>query len=207
MNSSLASDEHWDTQRLVGDGWADDARTEPVLSFWLFAVDSDSVGSVAAVSRDPNLLPAVTQPWNTLSAHDTTLLVEAIGVAREISDALGPSLGAELTPGRMTDLPAWVRSIAGGYWHPTSTCKMGPASDPEAVVDSRGRVHGIDGLRVVDASIFPTVPRANTNIPRSRPRSSSRQACGTRPTTAEGSHRPRRSFELVTQTEPTARRC
>ena len=164
MGSSLASDLHWDTQMLIGDGWTDDARTQPVLSFWLFAVDSDSVGSVVTVSQDPNILPAVTQPWTALSAHDTTLLIEAIGVAREISRAFGPSLDTELAPGRLDDLPAWVRANAGGYWHPTSTCKMGPASDPEAVVDSRGRVHGIDGLRVVDASIFPTLPRANTNI-------------------------------------------
>ncbi|HEX4864451.1 MAG TPA: GMC oxidoreductase [Acidimicrobiales bacterium] len=163
--SSLASDDHWDTQMLVFDWWADDERTQPSLSFGLFAVDSDSVGSVLTLSRDPNVLPAVTQPWTALSAHDTTLLVEAIGAAREIAQASDSSLGIELAPGRVDDLHAWVRSNAGGYWHPTSTCKMGSDSDPEAVVDHRGRVHGINGLRVVDASIFPTVPRANTNIP------------------------------------------
>jgi len=165
MGSSLASDSHWDTQMLIYDGWTDDARTQPSLSFGLFAVDSDSMGSVVAVSPDPTILPAVTQPWTALSAHDTTLLVEAIGVARAISRAFGQSLGIELTPGSVDELPAWVRANAGGYWHPTSTCKMGPASDPEAVVDHRGRVHGINSLRVVDASIFPTVPRANTNLP------------------------------------------
>lgn len=165
MNSPLAADDHWDTQMLVSDLWADDERTQPTLSFGLYAVDSDSVGSVFAVSRDPHVLPAVTQPWTALSAHDTTLLVEAIGVARDIAGAFGSSLGTELTPGRVDDLRAWVRTNVGGYWHPTSTCKMGPVSDPEAVVDHRGRVYGLNGLRVVDASIFPTVPRANTNIP------------------------------------------
>jgi 5-(hydroxymethyl)furfural/furfural oxidase len=49
-------------------------------------------------------------------------------------------------------------------FHPSSTCRMGPASDPDAVVDRTGRVHGIDGLRVVDASIFPTSPRANLHF-------------------------------------------
>jgi len=165
MGSSLSTDEHWDTQILFGDGWTDDARTQASLWFSLVAVDSDSVGSVVTVSPDPNVLPAVTQPWTALSDHDTTVLVEAIGVAREIARAFGAPFGTELSPGRVDDLPAWVRANAGGLWHPTSTCKMGPASDPEAVVDSRGRVHGVGGLRVVDASIFPTVPRANTNIP------------------------------------------
>jgi choline dehydrogenase len=48
--------------------------------------------------------------------------------------------------------------------HPVGTCKMGPASDRMAVVDAEGRVHGMDGLRVVDASIMPNIPRANTNL-------------------------------------------
>jgi choline dehydrogenase-like flavoprotein len=48
--------------------------------------------------------------------------------------------------------------------HPVGTCKMGPGSDPMAVVNAEGRVHGLEGLRVVDASIMPNIPRANTNL-------------------------------------------
>ncbi|GEM_PF-14068 len=61
-------------------------------------------------------------------------------------------------------LAAWVRRVADSGYHPCSTAKMGPASDPLAVVDQRGRVHGVAGLMVADASIMPTVPRANTNF-------------------------------------------
>ena len=52
-----------------------------------------------------------------------------------------------------------------GVWHVSCTCKMGSADDPMAVTDPAGRVHGVGGLRVVDASVMPTVPRANTNLP------------------------------------------
>ena len=139
---------------LVGHGWTDDALTQRSLSFLLFAVDSDSVGSVVTVSQDPNILPAVTQPWTALSAHDTTLLIEAIGVAREISRAFGPSLDTELAPGRLDDLPAWVRANAGGYWHPTSTCKIGPASDPEAIgVTSSGGYSHVTGKSLAFAYV------------------------------------------------------
>jgi len=59
-----------------------------------------------------------------------------------------------------------VRRHTIGGWHPSGTCRMGPAADPTAVVDPRdGSVHGVDGLHVVDASVMPCVPRANTNIP------------------------------------------
>ena len=54
---------------------------------------------------------------------------------------------------------------ARGFFHPVGTCAMGPASEPAAVVDERGAVHGIVGLHVADASIMPTIPRANTNLP------------------------------------------
>jgi choline dehydrogenase len=56
---------------------------------------------------------------------------------------------------------AEVREHVATTFHPSSTCRMGPASDATAVVDHAGRVHGIAGLRVADASIFPTGPRAN----------------------------------------------
>jgi 5-(hydroxymethyl)furfural/furfural oxidase len=58
-----------------------------------------------------------------------------------------------------------IRDNVAGMFHPVGTCRMGRASDPDAVVDAAGRVRGIDGLRVIDASIMPSLPRGNTNIP------------------------------------------
>ncbi len=68
----------------------------------------------------------------------------------------------------MTDdeaLEAFVRKAAVGVWHASCTCRMGAEDDPMAVTDTAGLVRGVEGLRVCDASIFPVVPRANTNIP------------------------------------------
>ena len=76
----------------------------------------------------------------------------------------------ERLPGHETDwkdrdeLREWVRSKAGTTYHPSSSCRMGPASDPSAVVDHMGRVHGVVGLRVADASVFPAGPRANIHF-------------------------------------------
>jgi 5-(hydroxymethyl)furfural/furfural oxidase len=58
-----------------------------------------------------------------------------------------------------------IRQNVAGMFHPVGTCRMGGADDTNAVVDPAGRVRGVAGLRVVDASIMPTVPRGNTNIP------------------------------------------
>ena len=68
----------------------------------------------------------------------------------------------------MTDdeaLEAFIRKAAIGVWHASCTCRMGRTDDPMSVVDTAGRVKGIQGLRVVDASVFPVVPCANTNFP------------------------------------------
>jgi 5-(hydroxymethyl)furfural/furfural oxidase len=62
-------------------------------------------------------------------------------------------------------LEAFVRKAAVGVWHASCTCRMGAADDPMAVTDNAGRVRGVEGLRVTDASIFPVVPCANTNFP------------------------------------------
>jgi 5-(hydroxymethyl)furfural/furfural oxidase len=62
-------------------------------------------------------------------------------------------------------LEAFVRKSAIGVWHASCSCRMGRDGDPMAVTDNQGRVRGVGGLRVVDASIFPRVPCANTNIP------------------------------------------
>ena len=81
--------------------------------------------------------------------------------------ALDGIRGSELAPGLdvVTDdeVLDWVRVTAETVYHPTGTCKMG--SDPMAVVDERLRVHGIESLRVADASIMPTLTSGNTNAP------------------------------------------
>jgi choline dehydrogenase len=81
--------------------------------------------------------------------------------------AMAPLLLTEVAPGaeRTTDdeIIDWVKQAAETTYHPVGTCKMG--SDPMAVVDARLRVHGIEGLRVADASIMPTLTSGNTNAP------------------------------------------
>ena len=76
-----------------------------------------------------------------------------------MGDTLQDLLGDEK---RMED---YVRGNVTGCWHPSGTCRMGAADDPMAVTDPSGAVYGVDGLTVCDASLFPCVPRANTNIP------------------------------------------
>jgi 5-(hydroxymethyl)furfural/furfural oxidase len=62
-------------------------------------------------------------------------------------------------------LEAFIRKATIGVWHASCTCRMGRPDDPMAVTDTVGRVRGVEGLRVVDASLFPVVPCANTNFP------------------------------------------
>jgi choline dehydrogenase len=72
--------------------------------------------------------------------------------------------GPLIQPGRGEDWGQFARKTYDSYHHGVGTCKMGPASDPMAVVDQRLRVHGIQNLWVGDASIMPVVSRANTNL-------------------------------------------
>jgi 5-(hydroxymethyl)furfural/furfural oxidase len=60
---------------------------------------------------------------------------------------------------------AWIRSAVLGHYHASCTCRMGRPDDPFAVTDASARVYGVEGLRVADASIMPSVPCANTNLP------------------------------------------
>jgi len=62
-------------------------------------------------------------------------------------------------------LADFIRANVFGVWHASGTCRMGGAQDRDAVTDTEGRVHGAQGLRVVDASLMPRLPSANTNIP------------------------------------------
>jgi 5-(hydroxymethyl)furfural/furfural oxidase len=75
----------------------------------------------------------------------------------------GPSLERMLADKDL--LEGFVRTAVHGVWHPAGTCQMGTADDPQAVVTASGRVIGVEGIRVVDASVMPWIPRANTNVP------------------------------------------
>jgi choline dehydrogenase len=97
---------------------------------------------------------------------DQDLAVRSLEIAREISQhPLLREIGAEeVDPPAKTDVEH-ARRVAETIYHPAGTCKMGPSSDAEAVVDPQLRVHGLDGLRVVDCSIMPNIVSGNTHAP------------------------------------------
>lgn len=126
-----------------------------------------SRGRLSLVSADPQAKPRLA-PGFLEDRRDVELLLHGLREARRIAamDPLAQLGGEELGPGPGVDddaaLEAYVRRSATTTYHPVGTCKMGPARDPLAVVDARLRVHGLDGLRVADASIMPTIVSGNT---------------------------------------------
>jgi 5-(hydroxymethyl)furfural/furfural oxidase len=85
---------------------------------------------------------------------------------RLVAGMTGERVDFEALERRSEDkLLAFVEREVSGVFHPVGTCRMGLPDDPLAVVDENGRVIGVEGLRVADASVMPTLPRGNTNIP------------------------------------------
>jgi choline dehydrogenase len=138
------------------------------LTLYAHAMRPESKGHVHITAADPRRPPAIN--FNFLSSPpDAELTVRAVRIARRVmtAPAMAPFQVSELLPGtdRTTDdeILDWVKEAAETTYHPVGTCKMG--SDPMAVVDAQLRVHGIEGLRVADASIIPTLTSGNTNTP------------------------------------------
>jgi len=129
------------------EGW----RTTAVV----YLLKPDSRGSVALRSSDPRVAPAIDHGF-IAADRDLGRIVDGFGLMRSLAAEAGA--GAELRPGADADLASYVRREVRGIFHPTGTCAIG------AVVDQRGSVLGVDGLMVADASIKPTIPRANTNL-------------------------------------------
>ena len=127
-----------------------------------------SRGYIEITSNDPLKYPAI-HPNYLSDERDQQLAVDSVKVARSIAEApaLAPHILDEYVPGRkyQTDeeLLQAAREHSQTIYHPTSTCKMG--NDDMAVVDERLKVHGIEGLRVIDASIMPEIVSGNTNAP------------------------------------------
>jgi choline dehydrogenase len=128
-----------------------------------------SRGFLEIASADPTVPPRIV-PNSLSTEHDVTELIEGARLLRKLAatPALRGVIESELMPGSLvqsdTELLADIRQRASTVYHPVSTCRMG--RNPETdVVDSSLQVHGVEGLRVVDASIFPSIPSGNTNAP------------------------------------------
>jgi choline dehydrogenase len=128
----------------------------------------ESRGVVDIKSADP-LEPPSMRPNYLAAETDRICAVESIKYARRLAetDALKDYIAGEYKPGAAVqsddEILDFARSNGATIFHPSGTCKMG--SDPMAVTDARLRVHGIDGLRVVDCSIMPTLVSGNTHAP------------------------------------------
>jgi choline dehydrogenase len=131
-------------------------------------VSTKSRGNLRLRSSDPLDKPRLLT--NTLAEpEDVASLVAGVKIARDIASKgpLAQAAGREIYPGPDVqddaDVEAFVRRNVQLLYHPVGTCKMGSGDD--AVLDPQLRVRGIDGLRVVDASVMPQIPGGNTNAP------------------------------------------
>ena len=128
-----------------------------------------SRSSVGLNGTDPRQAPRI-DPQFLSDERDLALLLRGAQLQQRIleSSPFDGIRGPMLYPTRQGDLASLaenIRNHSDTQYHPVGTCRMGPASDPMAVVDAQLRVHGIAGLRVADASIMPTLIGGNTNAP------------------------------------------
>jgi len=140
------------------------------FTFHVCQLRPESRGRVGLSSADPLADPAIFA--NYLSAEeDRRAMREGVRMMREVAAqaALKPYIKDEYAPGSGVqsdaDIDAWIRRSAETIYHPVGTCRMGAAGDAIAVVDGDCRVQGLSGLRVVDASVMPTLVGGNTNAP------------------------------------------
>ncbi len=143
-------------------------RKEHCFGFGPTIVTPESRGSISLKSANP-LEPPVIRANYLSTPADMRVILEGVKLSRQLAHtkAFEPYRGDELDPGSAVqsdqEIVAFIRAQAQTLYHPVGTCKMG--SDSTAVVDGRLRMHGIDGLRVADASVMPRIPSGNTNAP------------------------------------------
>jgi choline dehydrogenase/4-pyridoxate dehydrogenase len=130
----------------------------------------ESRGEILLASADPRVSPRIRQNF-LATEKDRTTLRQGLRMVREIGRQapLDPFRAAEIAPGPECrsdeELDAFIRATGITVHHPLGTCRMGPSSDPMAVVDPQLRVIGIEALRVVDASVMPDLVGGNINAP------------------------------------------
>lgn len=140
------------------------------FTFHVCQLRPESRGRVGLKSADPLDDPAIFA--NYLDAdEDRRAIREGVRMMRKVAmqPALAPYVTAEYAPGAAVqtdaEIDAWVKQTGETIYHPVGTCRMGVAGDPMAVVDAECRVQGLKGLRVIDASVMPTLVGGNTNAP------------------------------------------
>ena len=157
-------------QPLSLDKFGDPPHKFPAFTASVCNLRPLSRGFVRIKSADPHTYPVI-QPNYLSTEHDRKVAVDSMKLTRKIcaAEALAKYRPEEFMPGPLVQTDEEMADAAGNIgttiFHPVGTCKMGPASDVDAVVDARLRVHGIARLRVVDASIMPTITSGNTNSP------------------------------------------
>lgn len=169
----------WRTRSRAGRGGEDIhllpyqslGASDATFGILAFNVAPQSRGTVTIAARDARRKPAIDMGYlRDAGGRDLAVLVDAVSLARRLArrPALRAMIDHEIDPGprRRTaaQLRRFIRADVSGYSHPVGTCAMGSAADPMAVVDARGRVHGLDNVVVADASIMPVIPRVNTNL-------------------------------------------
>ena len=158
-------------QPLSLDRFGEPLHTFPAFTASVANVQPTSRGFVRLKSADPADKPAI-QPNYLATDEDKRVAADSIRVTRNIvrQQALAPFKPEEYLPGRVADddeasLVKAAGEIGTTIFHPVGTAKMGLPSDPMAVVDERLRIFGLQGIRVIDASVMPTITSGNTNSP------------------------------------------
>jgi choline dehydrogenase len=158
-------------QPLSLDKFGDPLHKFPAITLSACNLQPSSRGSVRPRSADP-LAPPIIAPNYLTTAADREVAADAIRATRRLmaQPAVRSLNPVELLPGSDVGDDTLSLSVAAGnigttIFHPVGTAKMGPAADSDAVVDARLRVHGIEHLRVIDASVMPTITSGNTNTP------------------------------------------
>jgi choline dehydrogenase len=141
------------------------AGMPPMLPVSLHLLEQRTRGRVGLASADPEDLPTV-DPGLLRDPDDVQALVDGIDLVHRLTrhPALAAFYGELVMPDAPEHWREHVLTAYDTYHHAVGTCRIGPAGDPGAVVDAELRVHGIDNLRIADASVLPTVPHANTNL-------------------------------------------
>ena len=136
-----------------------------MIGFSCHLLEQRNRGKVTLANRDPAAQPVVDARMLE-DPGDIEAMIAAMKFVEKLAatEPLNKYCGELFSPSPSEDWEKFARSSFTSYFHGVGTCKMGPASDPTAVVDQQLRVHGMENLWVGDASIMPTVAHANTNL-------------------------------------------